>query len=139
MISQQTLEGKWNDIKGRLQERWGMLADDDLLRVKGNARQLVGLIQQKTGEAREEVESYLERLASDGQSVMQRGAAAIQGLKQNVGEQAQQMYDETSERLREGYRQAESMVQDRPVESVAVAFGTGMIVGVLVGLMLRSR
>jgi len=51
-VNQQTLEGNWNEIKGKLHERWGQLTQDDLQRARGDVDQLVGLIQRKTGEAR---------------------------------------------------------------------------------------
>jgi ElaB/YqjD/DUF883 family membrane-anchored ribosome-binding protein len=31
------------------------------------------------------------------------------------------------------------MIKDRPAESAAVCFGVGMLVGVILGLTLRSR
>jgi ElaB/YqjD/DUF883 family membrane-anchored ribosome-binding protein len=31
------------------------------------------------------------------------------------------------------------MIQERPVESLAVGFGAGLITGVIIGLVLRSR
>ena len=42
-------------------------------------------------------------------------------------------------RAREGYDEAQEIVRRRPAESVAVAFGTGLLVGVIVGLIARSR
>jgi len=41
--------------------------------------------------------------------------------------------------MRQGYEEAEKVVRQRPAESVAVCFGAGVLVGVFVGLMLRSR
>lgn len=39
---------------------WGKVTDDDLQQVEGNYERLIGLIQEKTGEAREEIESRLQ-------------------------------------------------------------------------------
>jgi ElaB/YqjD/DUF883 family membrane-anchored ribosome-binding protein len=41
--------------------------------------------------------------------------------------------------MRQRYEEAETMIKDRPAESAAVCFGVGMLVGVLLGLTLRSR
>ena len=117
MVNQQTLEGQWTGIKGRIQETWGHISDNDLQKVKGDVKQLVGLIQQKSGEAREQVEAKLEEFATH---------------TSNLAQQAR-------EQVQEGYEQAEQMVRQRPVESVAIAFGSGLIAGVIVGLVLRSR
>ncbi len=52
MINQQMLYGDWNEIKGQLRRRWGQLTDDDLPQIRGDAEQIIGAIQRKTGEAR---------------------------------------------------------------------------------------
>jgi uncharacterized protein YjbJ (UPF0337 family) len=139
MVNQQVLEGHWNELTGRLKEKWGQLTDDDLDRVKGNVSQLVGLIQQKTGWAKGRVEEELDELMTEGSAITRRAADAARNVASNVGERAQQGYQEVSERFREGYTQAEEMLQRRPVESVAAAFGSGLIVGIVVGLMMRGR
>ena len=56
MSTQQQTIGNWGELKGRVKERWGQLTDDELHEVEGNYDQLLGLIQQKSGEAREEIE-----------------------------------------------------------------------------------
>jgi ElaB/YqjD/DUF883 family membrane-anchored ribosome-binding protein len=40
--------------------------------------------------------------------------------------------------LRGGYVQTERMIQQRPIESLAVGFGAGLIAGVIIGLVMRS-
>jgi hypothetical protein len=39
----------------------------------------------------------------------------------------------------EGYEQAYEMIRSRPTESIAVAFGTGLLLGIVVGLVAGSR
>ena len=56
-----------------------------------------------------------------------------------ASESTSEVSDQVRERVREGYAGAEQLVQRRPAESLAVAFGTGLIAGVIVGLVLRSR
>jgi ElaB/YqjD/DUF883 family membrane-anchored ribosome-binding protein len=48
-------------------------------------------------------------------------------------------YGQAADSVREGYEQAEEMIKERPAESAAVCFGVGMLVGVILGLTLRSR
>ena len=43
------------------------------------------------------------------------------------------------EALQQGYAEAERTVQSRPAQSMAVAFGLGMLAGVGVALLLRER
>ena len=55
------LKGQWNELKGRVKERWGELTNDDLDRIEGRRDQLVGAIQQQYGRERDEVEREVER------------------------------------------------------------------------------
>ena len=53
---QQKFEGQWDQVKGKLKKVWGNLTDDDLLKAEGDYDRTVGIIKQRTGETREEVE-----------------------------------------------------------------------------------
>lgn len=64
MINEETLKGKWADIKGEIRTQWGKLTDNDLEQVKGNATSITGLIQQRYGAKKEEVEGALEKIVS---------------------------------------------------------------------------
>jgi uncharacterized protein YjbJ (UPF0337 family) len=148
-LNQQTLEGNWNEIKGKLHERWGQLTQDDLQKARGNVDQLVGLIQRKTGEARERVEQYLNEITTNGGSGVSRvaetvrgyastAAEAARGYASTAGESAEEARARAAEMLRGGYVQTERMIQQRPMESLAVGFGAGLITGVIIGLVMRS-
>jgi len=50
------IEGNWKQIKGKVQEKWGDLTDDDIDVIAGKKEQLVGKLQEKYGMAREEAE-----------------------------------------------------------------------------------
>jgi uncharacterized protein YjbJ (UPF0337 family) len=70
MVNEQILRGNWNEIRGKLQERYGQLTNDDVREYEGNVDQLVGLIQQKTGESREAIVHYLDKLTESGASFL---------------------------------------------------------------------
>ena len=139
LVTRQELEGKWNEVKGRLQDRWGQLTDDELQRARGNADELVGMIQQKTGESRREIEGFLQKAVGDGASAIQAAAESARQYAHQATDSVQAGYEHVSESLRSGYEQAEGMVRRRPTESVAVAFGAGIVTGVVLGLVLKSR
>ena len=46
---------------------------------------------------------------------------------------------QVSDRLRERYENAESVVRHHPTETVVVAFGIGLVAGLIAGLALRAR
>lgn len=56
------LEGKFDEIRGRIKEAWGVVTDDDLDRTDGQWEQVVGVIKQKTGRAVDEIEEKLDEL-----------------------------------------------------------------------------
>jgi uncharacterized protein YjbJ (UPF0337 family) len=139
MVNQQTLQGSWNEIKGKIRSKWGQLTNDDVQSFNGNVDQLVGLIQRKTGEARSSIERYLEELTSDGSSALGQAAESVRGYATQAAETVQQTSRQAAQSLRQGYEEAEHMVRERPVESMAVCFGAGVFVGVVLGILMRSR
>jgi uncharacterized protein YjbJ (UPF0337 family) len=138
-VNQQTLEGNWNEIKGKLHERWGQLTQDDLQKARGSVDQLVGLIQRKTGEARERIEQYLSEITSSGSGGVSRVAEAVRGYASSAMGSVEGARNRATDAVRGGYAQTERMVQQRPMESLAIGFGAGLITGVIIGLMMRSE
>lgn len=135
MVNSQTLEGHWNEIRGAVLEEWAQITDDDLQKVQGNAERLVGVIQQKAGVSREKVEAFLDRAVDESRSSIERTSEAARQASEKVREQ----YDQVADQVATGYREAESVVRQRPAESVAVAFGAGLIAGVVTTLILKTR
>ncbi|WP_099864842.1 CsbD family protein [Pararhizobium haloflavum] len=54
------VEGKWNEYRGKVQQQWGKLTDDDLDRAKGRRTELAGLVQQRYGLERDEAERQVD-------------------------------------------------------------------------------
>ena len=65
-INSDVLEGKWNQLKGKVRQQWGNLTDDDLERIAGKRDELIGVLQEKYGrsqaEAEREVNDFLSNL-----------------------------------------------------------------------------
>ncbi|HEV8067538.1 MAG TPA: CsbD family protein [Planctomycetaceae bacterium] len=139
MINQATLQGNWNEIKGKLRKHWGQLSNDDVQTFNGNIDQLVGLIQRKTGEARSQVEDYLDELTSKGAGSLADATENVREYVQQASDRIQEGSQQAMETFRDGYEQAEDMIRQRPTESVAFCFGIGVFVGLLIGASLRSR
>jgi uncharacterized protein YjbJ (UPF0337 family) len=53
------IEGNWKQVKGKVQERWGSLSDDDLDIIAGRREQLCGRLQEVYGLSRDEAESQV--------------------------------------------------------------------------------
>jgi uncharacterized protein YjbJ (UPF0337 family) len=139
MVNQQTLQGNWNEIKGKLRSKWGQLTNDDVQTFDGNVERLVGLIQRKTGEARGSVEHFLEEVTGNGAASFAQAAETAKEYASHAAESIQQTSKQAADSLKHGYDEAEKMVRERPAESLAVCFGAGILVGLLMGVMMRSR
>ena len=60
-MNKDILEGKWKQLKGKAQEKWGKITHDELDQVNGNLRQLAGLVQERYGKTREAAEEEVKR------------------------------------------------------------------------------
>lgn len=49
-------KGNWKQFKGQVQQKWGKLTDDDLDVVDGKREELIGRLQERYGYARDEAE-----------------------------------------------------------------------------------
>jgi len=57
-----TLKGNWNEMKGKLKQKYANLTDDDLLFEEGKDEELLGRLQQKTGETKEKLREFIGKL-----------------------------------------------------------------------------
>jgi len=58
-MNQQQVSGNWKQFKGKMQEQWGKLTDDDFDVIEGKRDQLLGRIQERQGVAKEAAEKQL--------------------------------------------------------------------------------
>ena len=56
------IKGNWNEIKGRLKQKYAQLTDDDLTFEEGKEDEVLGRIQKRTGEAKEDIRNFIGRL-----------------------------------------------------------------------------
>lgn len=54
------IQGKWKQVKGQVQQKWGDLTNDDLDVVDGKREELVGKVQARYGIAKEEAEKQVK-------------------------------------------------------------------------------
>ena len=54
------LQGKWKQVRGEVKRLWGKLTDDDLQLVEGRRNELVGRIQERYGYARDRAEREVD-------------------------------------------------------------------------------
>jgi len=53
-------KGSWNEVKGKLKQKYGDLTDDDLIFAEGKDDELLGRLQQRLGKSKEEIRREIE-------------------------------------------------------------------------------
>jgi uncharacterized protein YjbJ (UPF0337 family) len=56
------IKGNWNEIKGKLKQKYAQLTDDDLTFAEGKEDELLGRLQQRLGKSKEEVRRAIEEV-----------------------------------------------------------------------------
>ncbi len=62
MINITELTGDWNEIKGKLKQKFAILTDNDLLLMEGKQNELIGRLQIKMGKTKEEIHKIIAEL-----------------------------------------------------------------------------
>ena len=55
-------KGSWNEVKGKLKQKYGQLTDNDLAFAQGKDDELLGRLQQKLGKSKEDLRREIESL-----------------------------------------------------------------------------
>jgi uncharacterized protein YjbJ (UPF0337 family) len=58
------IKGNWNEIKGKLKQRYADLTDNDLLYTEGKEDELYGRLQQRLGQTKDQVHGLIEQLGT---------------------------------------------------------------------------
>ncbi len=138
-MNEQTLKGTWNEVKGKIREKWNTLTDDEVNRTDGNLEQVLGMIQRKTGESREQIEKFLQSAAKEGAELKDKVVSTVHEYASSAAEATQQYACQATKLAKAGFNETRKMVEKRPMESLAACFGIGLISGVVVALTMRSR
>ena len=60
MPNSKEIEGNWNELKGKLKQKFADLTDDDLLYDEGKEDEMWGKLQQKLGKTKKEIKSLFD-------------------------------------------------------------------------------
>lgn len=56
------IQGNWNEIKGKLKQKYAELTEDDLVYAEGKEDELYGKLQKRLGISREEAEGAIRSI-----------------------------------------------------------------------------
>ena len=54
------IKGSWNEVKGKLKQKYGQLTDDDLMFADGKEDELLGRLQKRLGRIKDELRAEIE-------------------------------------------------------------------------------
>ena len=138
-------ESTWNQLKGKLRQKYGQLTDDDVQFAEGKGEELLGRLQQKLGLGADALQAVLGELCAPGvvhQKVQQakdkaaeiaedikiRASATAAELKDYAGES----YEQVTRKARSLHEDGEEYVRQNPRPAVLTALAAGFVVGLLI-------
>lgn len=156
-----TMQGNWNEAKGKVKSKWGRLTDDDLMQVQGHKDRLVGIIQQKYGIARDKAEEQLEEFMSSNEGLITRVKEGAHDAVEKGKEYVQQGVEKGKEYVQQGVDKGKEYVQQgrdyvqntstsqmasdlkdligrNPLQSALIGIGLGYLIGRLMSSSNRS-
>ena len=81
-MNQDIFAGQWKQMRGTLKSWWGKLADDDFERIGGQKDKLIGWVQEKYGQTREQVQQEVEWRMKEYCDTMGVSGGAMRGRMQ---------------------------------------------------------
>jgi uncharacterized protein YjbJ (UPF0337 family) len=56
------MKGSWNEVRGKLKQKYGQLTDDDLTFAEGKEDELLGRLQKRLGRTKDELRAEIEEM-----------------------------------------------------------------------------
>jgi uncharacterized protein YjbJ (UPF0337 family) len=56
------IKGSWNELKGKLKQKYASLTDDDLMYTEGQEDELMGILQKKLGKSIDDIKDEFNKL-----------------------------------------------------------------------------
>ncbi len=139
ITTKEEAQGTWNQLAGAVKTKYAQITGDDLAGVNGNIQQLAGLIQKKTGKAREEIDEFLRSVSGTAATTVGRISEAASDMATKATETLHDGYVYARETSRDGIKAATETVQHRPGESMLLAMGIGVVAGLIIGTTMCGR
>ncbi len=139
MATKEEVQGTWNQLAGAVKTKYAQITGDDLAAVNGNIQQLAGVIQRKTGKARDEIDEFLRSLSDSTSTTVGRISEAASDMANKASETLREGYDYARDASRDGLKAATETVQHRPGEAMLLAMGIGVVAGLIIGSSMCGR
>jgi len=111
-MNQDISAGQWRQMRGALKTWWGRLTDDDFDWIGGEKDKLVGLLQQKYGQTRDEAQQEVDRRFDEYGDQFGSTFSGVTAKAQELGANA-------SARVKDAVDSAKSYLQDKNYSELA--------------------
>ncbi len=151
----ETFEHQWPQLRGQVKAWWDRLTDADLEQVAGQKAQLIRLVQEKYGYARERAEQEIDRRLREyrdkaGSSAAEGAASSLAATAGEVGTKVQDMATSAASSVADTVSGAGVYLQDvpgdfvglirrYPIPSVLVGLGVGFLLARAIGWTTSQR
>ena len=143
-------DAAWDQVKGKLRQRFAQLTDDDLAFAKGKGEEMLGRLETKLGMAREDLTDLLNELKHEAApmrfkidearaqvetmagDLRERVSHATQDLKSVASAQAERAYPRARQEVSTWTDEGTEYVRQRPREALLGALAAGFVVGLLI-------
>ncbi len=137
-----TFDNHWDEIKGKLKQRYGQLTDDDFAFAEGKGEELLARLRERLGVSSEDLNAVLDefyvevgsrvemarqKTAELADEVRARAVAAAHEMKAQAGV----AYDHARQQARGFWHDGEEYVRRNPRESLVAAVFAGFVAGLL--------
>jgi uncharacterized protein YjbJ (UPF0337 family) len=117
-MNQDVFSGKWREMRGTLRSWWGRLSDDDLERIGGEKDKLIGAVQEKYGQTREQAEREVERRFSEYGATDSGVGSNLKSRVDELGAAVSNRASEAAGAMASGVQSARSYFQDRDFDEL---------------------
>lgn len=133
---------QYQEVKRRVFERWGIEPNDSIASSadpnQSPFEHLVSAIEEKTGVTREQVEAYVDSIRAEVAAKFHAMKAGVEPTLNDLDQRARDLAGQATERAKATYGDAENKVREKPMTSLAIAFGVGIAAGLLLGAGRRA-
>ncbi len=157
-----TFDGSWNEIKGKLRQKYAQLTEDDLLFAEGKAEEFLGRLQSRLGVGADQLQKTLSDLKLEVEEAAKTAHGKFETVKQKVSEvahdvtarvseiagdlktgaaekaehfkeRAEEVYEDARIKARSWHDEGEAYVREQP----RTAMLTALVAGFMIGLLIR--
>lgn len=127
------IEGSWDEIKGKIQSKWGKLTDNDLEKIDGSYTELTGRLQKlygyKASQVQREIEDFFD--SGDFDRIKNKALNKVNEIKNIVFETLDEYFQSAKRKSIDAERAIVEYVSENPLKTIGFAAAAGVLVGCL--------